>query len=69
MAGWQKSGVGQGGYAQRLRESVGRGDVGRGGHTVGVERVGEWEHGWCVVRGVLSRLGVMGAGEVRGTDC
>ena len=31
--------------------------------------MGELKHGWCVVRGVLSRLGVMGAGEVRGTDC
>ena len=61
--------MGQGGYAQRLRESSGEEGVGRGGHTVRVEKVGEWEHGWCVVRGVLSRLGVMGAGEVRGTDC
>ena len=52
-----------GGHAQWLKESGGGEDVGRGGHTVGVEKVGELENGWCVVQGVLSKLGGMEADE------
>ena len=45
------------GHAQCLEE-IGDGEgVVRGGHTVGVEKVGALENGWCVVQGVLSKLG------------
>ena len=57
------------GHAQWLGEGGDGECVGRGGHTVGVEKVGELENGWCVVQGVLSKLGGMGADEVVKTCC
>ena len=49
-----------GDHAQCSEESGGGEGVGKGGHTVGVEKVGELEHGWCVFHGVLSKLGGWG---------
>ena len=69
VVGWRTSAVELVGHAQWLEESGDREGVGRGRHTAGVEKVRELENGWCVVQGVLSKLGGMGADEVVKTCC